>query len=177
MEIIFTGPAEYNRQGRHDLGDLSTVLETRLREVLREDMGAVYGVSVDGDLSRRPWSSSELSISFGCAPEKVDDLVNAVFAEISAIQANGVAEPYLTQVREAERRTRELNLTDNQFWLSALELYYTEQLDPKDILRFDELIATITSDRMRDTARRYLDTSRYALGVLAPEAQPPAAGL
>lgn len=176
VEIVFTGPAEFSREGRHDVGALSTVLETRLREVLREDMGAVYGVAVDGDLSRRPWPSYEFSISFGCAPEKVDELVKAVFAEIASIQANGVAEPYLTQVREAERRTRELNLTDNQFWLQALELYYTEQLDPKDILRFDELIATITSDRMRDTARRYLDTSRYALGVLAPEKQPEAVG-
>ncbi|HYU34004.1 MAG TPA: insulinase family protein [Thermoanaerobaculia bacterium] len=169
VEIVFTGPAEYNRQGRHDLGALSTVLETRLREVLREDMGAVYGVSVNGDLSRRPWQSYQVGISFGCAPEKVDDLVKAVFAEISSIQANGVAEPYLNQVREAERRSRELNLTDNQFWLSALELYYTEGLDPRDILHFDQLISTITSDRMRDTARRYLDTNRYALGVLSPE--------
>jgi zinc protease len=177
VEIVFTGPAEFSRQGRHDLGALSTVLETRLREVLREDMGAVYGVSVFGNLSRRPWPSYEFSIEFGCAPERVDDLVKAVFAEVASIQANGVAEAYLTQVREAERRTRELNLTDNQFWLSALEVYYTERLDPKDILRFDELIATITSDRMRDTARRYLDPSRYALGVLAPEKQAPAAGL
>jgi zinc protease len=176
VEIVFTGPAEFTRQGRHDLGALSTVLETRLREVLREDMGAVYGVSVDGDLSRRPWPSYEVNISFGCAPEKVDDLVKAVFAEISSIQTNGVPETYITQVREAERRSRELNLTDNQFWLSALELYYTEQLDPKDILRFDELIATITSDRMRDTARRYLDTNRYTLGVLTPEKQPEAVG-
>lgn len=176
VEIVFTGPADFTREGRHDLGALSTVLETRLREVLREDMGAVYGVSVDGDLSRRPWPSYEVSISFGCAPEKVDNLVKAVFAEISSIQTNGVAEPYINQVREAERRSREINLSDNQFWLSALELYYTEQLDPKDILKFDELIATITSDRMRDTARRYLDTSRYALGVLAPEKQPEAVG-
>lgn len=176
VEIIFTGPAPFSREGRHDVGALSTVLETRLREVLREDMGAVYGVGVDGDLSRRPWPSYEFSISFGCAPEKVDELVKAVFAEIESIQTNGVAEPYLTQVREAERRARELNLTDNQFWLQALELYYTEKLDPKDILRFDELIATITSDRMRDTAQRYLDTSRYALGVLAPEKQPEAVG-
>ena len=176
VEIVFSGPAEFSRQARHDLGALSTVLETRLREVLREDMGAVYGVSASGDLSRRPWPSYEFSISFGCAPDKVDDLVKAVFAEIAAIQANGVAEPYITQVREAERRTRELNLTDNQFWLEALELYYTEKLDPRDILRFDDLIATVSSDRMRDTARRYLDTSRYALGVLAPEKQAPAVG-
>lgn len=176
VEIVFTGPADYTRQARHDLGSLATVLETRLREVLREDMGAVYGVGVGGDLSRRPWPNYEFSVSFGCAPEKVDELVQVVFAEIATIQENGVTEPYLQQVREAERRAREMNLNDNQFWLSVLEVYYTEKLDPRDILRFEDLIATITSDRMRDTARRYLDTSRYALGVLSPEKPATAAG-
>ena len=176
VEIVFTGPAEYDREQRHDLGALATVLETRLREVLREDMGAVYGVGVSGDLARRPWPSYEVTISFGCAPEKVDELVQAVFTEIKSIQTKGVAEPYLQQVREAERRARELNLTDNQFWLSVLELYYSEQLDPRQILEFDELIASISSERIRDTAQRYLDTNRYALGVLEPENTTAAAG-
>ncbi len=175
VEIIFTGPAELSRENRHDLGALATVLETRLREVLREDMGAVYGVGVNGDIKGRPWPSYDFSISFGCAPEKVDGLVQAVFAEIATLQENGVAEPYLQQVREAERRTRELSLTDNQFWLSALEVYDTDQLDPRDILRYDELIATISSDRLRDTARRYLDAKSYTLGVLSPEKKPEAA--
>ena len=32
--------------------------------------------------------------------------------------------------RPADSRTRDLSLTDNQFWLEALELYYSEKLDP-----------------------------------------------
>ena len=171
VRIVFTGDAPFTRQDRHDLNALAAVLDTRLREVLREDMGAVYGVQVSGDIIRRPRERYNFNIGFGCAPEKVDELVRAVFAEIEAIQRDGVAESYLQQVRETERRQRELDLQDNQFWLAILELYYTEGLDPRDILRFEDLIKTVSSDRVRDTARRYLNTERYVLGVLKPEGE------
>ena len=72
-------------------------------------------------------------IDFACAPEKVDSLVQATFAEIDAIQKNGVGEVYVKQVKEQERRERELDLTDNNFWLAAIELYLSEGLELKDL--------------------------------------------
>jgi zinc protease len=169
VRFVFSGTADFSRENRHDLQALADVLETRLREVLREDMGAVYGVSVSSDLDKRPRPGYRMSIQFGCAPEKVDALVQATFTEIEAIQKNGVADAYVQQVKEQERRERELDLTDNNFWVSALELYLTEGLDLKDINHYDQLIARVSSDNIRDTARKYLDTQRYVLGVLLPE--------
>jgi zinc protease len=169
VRIVFSGSADFSRENRHDVSALGDVLETRLREVLREDMGAVYGVSVEGDLDKRPRPKYRMSIVFGCAPEKVDALIQATFAEIEAIQKNGVADAYITQVKEQERRERELDLTDNNFWLNALELYLTEGLDLKDLNHYDKLIARVSSDNVRDAARKYLNTQRYVLGVLRPE--------
>ncbi len=169
VRIVFSGSADFSRESRHDLSAMADVLETRLREVLREDMGAVYGVSVVSDLDKRPRPSYRTSIVFGCAPEKVDALIAATFAEIESIQKNGVPDVYITQVKEQERRERELDLTDNNFWLNALELYLTEGLDLKDINHYDKLIARVSSDNVRDTARKYLNTQRYVLGVLLPE--------
>jgi zinc protease len=174
VRIIFSGDAEFSRENRHDLTALAGVLETRLREVLREDMGAIYGVSVSADLDKRPSPTYRFTIGFTCAPEKVDTLVQATFSEIESIQKNGVADVYVNQLKEQERRERELDLTDNSFWLSALELYLTEGLDLKDLPHYDQLIARVSSDNVRDTARRYLDTQRYVLGVLLPEKQPDA---
>jgi zinc protease len=172
VRIIFSGDAEFSRQSRHDLGALAGALETRLREVLREDMGATYGVSVDADLDRRPRPAYRFTIDFGCAPEKVDPLIQATFAEIAAIQKSGVPETYVKQLKEQERRERELDLTDNNYWLNALEVYLTEGLDLKDLPHYDQLIARVSSNNLRDTARRYLDTKRYILGVLRPAEQP-----
>jgi zinc protease len=169
VRIVFSGEAAFSRESRHDLGSMAEVLETRLREVLREDMGAVYGVSVGADLDKRPRPSYTVSIGFGCAPEKVDSLVQATFTEIESIQKNGVAEAYVKQIQEQERRERELDLTDNSFWMSALEVYLSEGLDLKDLPHYSDLIARVSSDNIRDTARKYLSTDRYVLGVLLPE--------
>jgi len=176
VRIVFSGDADFSREHRHDLAALSDVLETRLREVLREDMGAVYGVSVSSALDKRPRPSYRMIIDFACAPEKVDSLVQATFAEIDSIQKNGVGETYVKQVKEQERRERELDLTDNNFWSGAIELYLSEGLALKDLPQYNDLIARVSSDNVRDAARKYLDTNRYVLGVLLPEKAAEAAG-
>jgi zinc protease len=160
VQIIFPGESAFSRENRHMLGALASLLEIRLREILREDLSAVYGVEVSSDFARRPRQQYNLSIGFTCDPAKVDELVQATFAEIESIQKNGVPENYVQQLRETERRNRQLALKENPFWLQILEVYYSEGFDPKDILRFDELVEKVTSQRPKD---------RYVLGVLRPE--------
>jgi zinc protease len=73
------------------------------------------------------------------------------------------------QVKEQERRERELDLTDNNFWAAAIELYLSEGLELKDLPQYNDLIARVSSDNVREAARKYLNTDRYVLGVLLPE--------
>jgi zinc protease len=99
----------------------------------------------------------------------VQPLVKAVFAEIEAIQRNGVGESYVQQVQEKQRRERETNLKTNEFWLAAMEAYDSEGLDLRDLPRYDELVERVSTKTIQDAARRYLRRERYVLGVLDPE--------
>ncbi|HWM93118.1 MAG TPA: insulinase family protein [Thermoanaerobaculia bacterium] len=168
VQIVFTGDAEFSREARHGISSLSDVLDVRLREVLREDMGAVYGVNVNAGLDRRPRERYTFTFTFGCAPEQVQPLVQAVFKEIESIQKNGVGESYVQQVREKQRRERQTNLKTNEFWLAAIEAYDTEGLDLRDLPRYDELIEKVDSGTIQESARKYLSRERYVLGVLDP---------
>ncbi len=168
VQIVFTGDAPFSREARHGIKALSDLLEVRLREVLREDMGAIYGVEVSGGIDRRPRQRYTFTITFGCAPESVQPLVRAVFKEIEAIQEKGTTESLVEQVRESQRRERETDSKTNEFWLSALETYDVEGLDLRDLPRFEELLQKVTSDSLRDAARRYLNEKRYVIGVLDP---------
>jgi zinc protease len=170
VRIVFAGPAEFSRENLHVIESLARVLQIRLREVLREDMGGVYGVSVDGNIASRPHGRYSFKVGFGCAPENVEALTRAVFAEIESMQEKGVPETYLQRVREQERREREVASRENRFWIEALEFYYGEGLDPRGLLRFEELIAQVTSQRLQEAARTYLPEERHVLGVLRPEA-------
>ena len=92
-----------------------------MHEVLREDMGGVYGVQVNAGISRRPRQEYTLSISFGCLPENVEKLESASFETIHALQQDGVSEDYLVKVKEARRRSHETELSDNGYWLRELQ--------------------------------------------------------
>jgi zinc protease len=96
-----------------------------------------------------------------------------VFAQIDSVKALGVPEKDLVKVREAQRREREVALRENNYWLGALMTYDRYGWDPRQIPA-PPLSADITSDELRDAARRYIDTSRYVQVTLVPEAAAPA---
>ena len=60
LRSIFTGPFEYTRQNRYYLSALAELLNIKLREALRENMGGTYGVSVVP--GRHPRSGAVLSL-------------------------------------------------------------------------------------------------------------------
>ncbi len=175
VRLMLHGVAQWNRQAEHDLGALAAALRIRLREVLREDLGGVYGVAVSGDITPRPRQRYTFAVGFGCAPENVGTLLAAVFAEIAALKEAGPSASIVERVRESERRELEVRRRENGYWSNALEYVYDLGLDPRVLLDEDKLIDRVTVENLQAAARRYLDTSRYVLGVLKPEAPPAAA--
>jgi zinc protease len=169
VRFVFTGPAEFSRRAVHEMASLEIVLSMRLREILREDLGGTYGVSVGGSVDSMPKDGYSLTIGFGCAPENARGLIDATLGEIQRIKREGVDESYVTKVKEQQRRKRETDLKDNGFWLAAIRNYLTNGWDPAEILAFDALVDELTPEVIRDAARRYLDEERYVLGVLYPE--------
>jgi zinc protease len=172
VRIVFSGEAEWSRQNHHDIGSLASALSMRLRERLREGMAGTYGVSVRGRISPRPRPSYSFSISFGCSPENVDALVKAVFDEIVRARAHGFEESYVAKVKQAQRRQRQTAVRENGFWRSVLAGYYRRGEDPRLILAHDELVEAVSTETLKAAAERYLDTERYVLGTLRPEATP-----
>lgn len=169
VQMMFTGDADWSSENRYALRSLSEVLRIRLREVLREDMGGVYGVRVSGSIQKRPRERFRTLIRFVCDPEKVEELVDAIFMVTQSLSQNGVEASYLAKVRETQSRQYETNLKQNSFWLSNLDFCYDYGLDPANILLYPKRIEKLSSDTIREAARRYLNTENYLFGVLKPE--------
>ena len=169
VRLVWTGPAEWSRENQHDISSLAAVLRIRLREILREDLGGVYGVGVNGGIISKPKQRYTFSISFGCAPESVDDLIAAIHQEIASIQSEGIESSYTDKIQEIQRRDREIDLRDNGFWLRALKSYYSLELDPRLILAHAELVDRVKPANIQLTADRYLDLDKIFQAVLYPE--------
>ena len=144
--IVFTGPFEWSRKNSYNLGAAVDVLRIRLREVLREEMGGTYGVGVGASTSRYPEQRYSIRISFGCAPDSVEQLTRAVFAQIDSLKQFGASDTNIEKVQEADRRAREAALKENGFWRRTLSSSYWLGLDPATILAYDDLVNGLTSD-------------------------------
>jgi zinc protease len=166
--LVFSGPVQFDRRTVSLLRTLGDALELRLRERLREDLSGTYGAGVSGGAERDPVPRYRVTVEFGAAPERLDELTRAVFAEIDSLKANGVSETDLTKVREAQRREREVSARENNWWLSALMVYDQYGWDPR-LIASPPLSQTFTSADLRDAARRFLDTSRLVQVSLYPE--------
>ena len=168
-EIIFTGPIEFERPNILALQSLAEVLRIRLRDVLREDLGGTYGVSVRASVARDPVPQYQFSIGFATDPQRLDELVETVFAEIEAIKTNGPPATDIASVREIQYRSRETDLRQNHFWLAQLMNYVQYGWDLTDFPADPANAATAESSAVQEAARRYLDTSNFVRVSLLPE--------
>ncbi len=169
VSITFHGRARWTRDTENDMRMLSEVLSFRLRQILREDMGGVYGVRSSGGISRRPRQEYRFTISFGCAPDSVNKLEQAVFDEIKAIQKDGVAQDTIDKAKQARLQAHEVDLKSNSWWLRELERAYEFGDDPRLIVDITPMVEKISSDRVRAAAKKYLSSKQYVLGVLEPK--------
>ena len=168
-QLVFTGPFEQGRRNRHVLRSMAEALQIRLREVLREDMGGTYGVGVGASSQIIPDTSYQVTIGFGGDPTRMEELVEAAFAEIRAFQTEGPADSVVQKVKEAQRRASETNLRENGYWIGQLLTTDRWGLDPRNLIKYQDLIEQLTAADIRDAARRYVRFDNYVQVTLMPE--------
>ena len=167
--IIFHGPFAYDPVNRHRLRSLQAALDIHLRETLREQRAGVYSVAIQSSAMDRPVPIYTLSVYFGCDPDRAHEMTRAVFDEIAAIQTTLDLDDIVVKIREQQRRQRETNLEQNNFWLSTLRFYLEHPAeDMEDIFRYTERIDSLTAEDLRDAARKYL-REQYVQVTLLPE--------
>jgi len=169
--IVFTGPFVYTQENRIVIRTVASILETRLREILREELGGTYSVSVVADYDKYPKQDYTLSIDFGSSPDRTDELVKRVFAEIDAFAKSGPTDKQLADAKEAFVRDHENNMTNNGYLLSqiATKYEYGEADEMPILLDLASWYRKVSAASVQTAARQYLNTKRYVLVSLYPE--------
>jgi zinc protease len=166
--IIFTGPFDFTFDNRLGIRIMTSILETRLREVIREDMSGTYGVGVSTSYEPVPEPRYSISISFGSDPERVEELVTAVFDVIRKLQEVGPTAEDVQTALEQERRGKEVNVLENGWWVSQLRSSYLYGMDP--LLLIDESrMERVTTETVRRDAGLWLRLDNYVRATLLPE--------
>jgi zinc protease len=172
--LIFTGPFEYTRQNRYYLSALAELLNIKLREALRENLGGTYGVSVSPSATREPEPAYRFTIGFGSAPERLDALTAAALAQIDSVKKFGTTPEYLTKVKEAALRSRETALKQNGYWLSQISIFDQSGWPLAEIPNGEKLISSLSVQDLQRAATLYLRNNNYVRVSLYPENYPAA---
>ena len=169
VELVFMGRQPWSRAAEYAVDSLCDVLRIRLRESIREDKSGTYGVRVSGGLDDRPYGYHRLTINWGCDPARVQELTDAVWAQLRDLAANGPDAATLAKVAETQRRNDETNLRRNEYWLGELADHDRRGTDPHLILDAGRFIDGLDADLVRETARAVIDPDNVVKVVLLPQ--------
>jgi zinc protease len=171
--LTFTAPYTYSAENAYLLTAMREVMTNRLTDKIREALGGTYGVSVGASGNRDVTKLTTVTINFGSSPDRADELTKAFFDEIRELQDTGPTAADIEKVQEAQRRARELALRQNGFWAGSLVSSYQYGDDPRDVLKYDQFVAGLTPQKIRDLARTAIKTDNYVRVTLLPEAKRP----
>jgi zinc protease len=169
VRLIYSGKFDWNYKNRFDIKSMCDIMSIKLREVLREDKGGVYGVGVFPQVSKYPKSEYHVHIIFGCSPDRVDELIGAVKEQIKDMQDNLPTDSNMVKIKETDRREFEVNLKRNYYWVSHLYRDLLMNDTPGLFLKQPEMIESLKPGDIRDAARKYLDDKNFMKFVLYPE--------
>jgi len=169
VQLVFTGPYKWSRENNYAFYALRDVLDIKLREVVREDKSGTYGVGVWSFCGHVPKEEYDFNIAWGCDPQRIDELVDAVFQTIDSLKTFGPDDIYITKVRETQLRQFEVNLKENSFWRSQLKNAYYDDFDPLLIIKRKEDVAKLSKEMVQKAAKKYLNEKNYVKFILLPE--------
>jgi zinc protease len=163
--------ARIDEPWRRALEVLSTVLSGqggRLFVELRDKRSMAYSVSsftVEG--LERGW----FAVYMGTSPEKVEDALGGIRAELRRVCEEKVSADELLRARRHLVGTHEIGLQRNGARASVLALEYLYGLGTDALRRYAEEIDAVTADDVLEAARRVVDLDRETLAIVGPQAQ------
>jgi zinc protease len=171
ITLVFTGDAKYTPEENLKLQALLEVMNIKVIEKLREEMGGIYGGGFYGSIMKRPYTHYNITASLPCGPENVDKLTKALMDLIRSVQQNGVELKDMDKVKETWRKQYQVNLQRNDYWLQSLSQAWIDRDNPEDILQYEKRINALTLTDIQKAAQKYLNLNNYVKAVLYPDSQ------
>jgi zinc protease len=169
--LEFTGPAAWSPAEMQRMNALVDVLNLRVVAALREKRGLVYSGEVRGNVERIPYEHYSVDLVLPTAPDKADQVVAAVFAEIDSIRKDGPTQAELDKVKANWRQRHEQEMHENEHWMNQLQGALLDDTPASNMLTSFDKGQKLTVTDLRAAAQRYLDKDNYVQVVVVPEAK------
>jgi zinc protease len=153
---------------RWDLAFLGTILSDRLREVVREELGASYSPSASADVDERFEGGGILWLQSTGAPGRESAVADACLAVARTLAEQGTTDEEIGRLRrpflEHLRAARDVN----DFWVEVLTdaLRRPEALD--ELRSVEEHFRGLRARALNDLAREVLRSEQASVAIVRP---------
>jgi zinc protease len=170
VRISYMGDFNWSPKNRYLMQSLMSVLDIRMREIIREEKGGSYGVGVWCDVYRIPKPNYSINIDFGCDPKRVDELTKAAFSIIDSTKTLGTSNETLAKVKEIQKRQHEVDLKTNSYWSQTLQYYFKNSDDLAEISGYPKWVNELSMNDIKEFCNKYFKKD-YVKVTLLPEAK------
>jgi zinc protease len=169
IRMLWNGEAPYSEKELLKIQALTDILNIKIIESLREDLGGIYSGGMYGSMSKNPYNSYSVGMSLPCGPENVDKLIKAAHAEIEKIKTNGPSAADLQKTKETWKQQYQVNIKDNNFWAKQLLASVETGSGATELVSYEKRVEALTAADVKEAAKKYLDMKNYVEMVLNPE--------
>jgi zinc protease len=171
VAIIFAGGFVADDAHRLALRALTLVLQSRLLDTIRQELGGTYSITATPRSEKFPRPQYRIRIDWTCDPARTASLVQRVFEEIAFVRDTPLTPDQVGLVRAALLREFEVNSQDNGYLLNQVADRYEDREGGNlaAIVNVPAQLAALTGDAIQDAARTCLDLRNYVKVTLMPE--------
>jgi zinc protease len=171
VAIVFSGAFKADDPHRLALRALTLVLQSRLLDTIRQELGGTYSITATPRSEKFPRPEYRIRIDWTCDPARTASLVQRVFDEIAFVRDTPLTQEQVGLVRAALLREFEVNSQDNGYLLNQVADRYEDReagnLTP--LVNVPAQLAALSADAVQDAARTCLDLRNYVKVTLMPE--------
>jgi zinc protease len=143
------------------------ILNHLLMENIRAKMGGVYSFRIKPLMTYDNQISYQ--IEFGCSPEAVDDLIEAVLAQVNAVYNGDFDEKYLNNYIETARNGISVWNRENKTWLEFMRKVFAKNILIKDLLLNESHFESLTKDNVANAFSNMVNLDNMLILVLYPQ--------
>ena len=167
--IVFSGPFEYTQTQRVAIRAMADMLQARLLQAIREQLGGTYSITAIQNVQKIPRPEYVVTVQFGCDPQRTDNLVTRVFQEIERFKTAGPTEQETRDEREALLRAFETNSKLNSYLVGQILLKYQYGEDVAGVWDVPTFYKKLDAPMIQQAAKTYLDMNNWVKVTLFPE--------
>jgi zinc protease len=169
VSINFDAKMEYAPEQNLTLSVFRDILNLRYLEEIREKEGGTYGVRVSTSYSKFPKAEKSLSMTFDTDPEKAQHLKSIIYREIDKIAAEGPTAEDLDKVVKNLQKNREQSKLHNNYWMQALNSYYTYSVNPAAPENFEKILENMTTTKVQQFVKSFVSKADVVDIIFKPK--------